>query len=52
MYVPRLRGCLYPTCTAAIVRSHVYTADHEQDWHSYAVDLYFANVMAMHTYIH
>ena len=63
MFVPKVRGCLYPTCTGAIVRSHVYTADHEQDWQPYPVDLHFAIcedhacihsvvVICLHTYIH
>ena len=40
MVALRVRGCLYLTCKGAIVRSHVYTADHEQDWQPYPVDPY------------
>ena len=34
-----VRGCLYLTCKGVIVRSHVYTADHEQDWQPYSIGI-------------
>ena len=50
------------TCTGAVLRSHVYADDHEQDWQPYLVGLYSAMcddhacihsvVIRLHTHIH
>ena len=49
MCVPRVCGCLYPTCTGVIVRTPVYTPDHEEDWQHGLIYSLLYYVMTVHT---